>query len=115
MEYAAADSSFSLPLWHHGRMFLVPTAEWISVSAKNGNSYRIPQCSENEAQILALAARDSLEIWGKTDFETRQNLFKNLGESLEKLTAHFAGLCPADFENAESDIQNAVEILKNPK
>ena len=111
MEYRATDENFALPLWHHGRMFLVPMAEWLVIKTQSNKTFRVPQCTENEAQVMAVAAKSALESWANV--ENRQSLLKNLAESLENLSEHFAGLYPTDFENPKSDIENAIAILKN--
>lgn len=111
MEYRATDENFALPLWHHGRMFLVPTTEWLVIKTQNGKAFRVPQCTENEAQVMAVAAKSAIESWANV--ENRQSLLIKLAESLENLKEHFAGLYPTDFENPKSDIENAIAILKN--
>ncbi len=112
-EYKATEEAFALPLWHHGRMFLVPTAEWVFIKTRSNKAFRVPQCTENEAQVLALAAKSACEVWQNVN--NRPMLLKKLAESLENLTEHFAGLFPPDFENPQNDIQTAVAILKNAK
>ena len=111
MEYRATDENFALPLWHHGRMFLVPTAQWLVIKTQSNKTFRVPQCTENEAQVMAVAAKSALDVW--KNVENRQSLLIKLAESLENLKEHFAGLYPTDFENPKSDIENAIAILKN--
>ena len=92
---------------------LVPTAEWVFIKTRSNKAFRVPQCTENEAQVLALAAKSACEVWQNVN--NRPMLLKKLAESLENLTEHFAGLFPPDFENPQNDIQTAVAILNNAK
>ena len=113
MEYAAPEGPFALPLWHHGRMFLVPTSDWVLIKTQNGKEFRTPQCGSSQAQVMVMAAKAARSIWAKTNFSCRQNMLCKLAESLAQLSGHFAELFPVTFPNATDDIHNAVAILKN--
>lgn len=111
MEYRTCHHPQALPLWHHGRMFLVPTKNWEWICTLNQEKYQVPLCSVQEKNALLQSAQENLFQLVQLSFENKKNLIQNFFNDLKKYQTHLSGLLPHNLN--EKEWQNTFDFLEN--